>query len=140
VVDTTTNFAVTGDGSGGPRFVASSAQTGSIFIKTGDTFYYGANGNGIDVGLGNSYAGVFRYTVRWTDSGVTYDTTNTFELASSDPVIVGVGLTGNPTPQTTYLFGANGSITGSLGGGSSPTARNGSARPSDKTNYGNFII
>ena len=139
-IDTTTNFAVTGDGAGGPRFTYSSAQVGSIFIKTGDTFYYGANGNGVDVGLGNAYAGVFRYKIRWTDSGVTYDVTDTFELGSADPVIVTPAITNIVTPQTTYLFGSQGSITSGVpGAGVSPTSRNGSARPSDKTTYGNFV-
>ena len=143
-LDTSVNFAINGGPNNGPRFIRGIANAGSVFLETADTFYYGADGGGIDSGLGHSYAGLFQYTIRWTDQTTftQYDLSGQVELTPNIAPLIAPGILGGTlNSNTQWIYGGQGTISGSFGaGGTSPIATNGSLRSSNETNYGNKSI
>jgi hypothetical protein len=116
----------------------------SIFIRTsganpnfGGTFYAGSSSEGI---LDVQFGGKFLYTIEWSDNNVLTQTSGVFELANSTPVIVSPPIIPSLTIGTQWIFGGLGTIDGSVGGGTSPSGRNGSARNTDTGAYGNHGI
>ena len=134
----TTNFAASG---GNQRFSFDSLATGSIAIKTTDTFYAGANGVGTDSGdqLGSSYAGRFLCTIAWTDGSTVINQTLTLELVNNSPVIYTAGVVQTSfNSNTSFIFGAQGVIGGVGVQNVSPRAINGSARNTNNLTFGNW--
>ena len=139
----TINFAETAN----QRFDEGTNTGGtSIFIRTsgtlpsaGGTFYAGAIGDGEDA---LSAGGTFLYTIEWEDlsSSVTTSQSGVFELANSTPVIFSAPIIPSLTTASQWIFGGLGTIDGGVGGGTSPSGRNGSARNTDTTDYGNHGV
>jgi len=134
----TTNFALSG---ANQRFSFDILATGSIAIKTTDTFYAGSNGVGTDSGsqLGSSYAGRFICTIAWTDGATVTNETLTLELVNNNPVIYQPAVIQSVfDSNTTWVFGGQGVIEGAGVLDISPRAINGSARNTDNLTFGNW--
>ena len=136
-VNTAFNFATNPN----KRFdEGSNTGSTSIFIRTGGTsptaggtFYAGSSTEPNDV----QFAGKFLYTIEWSDNNVLTRQSGTLQLTNSAPVITLPSGTIAVTTATQWVFGGTGTIDGGVGGGTSPSGRNGSARNTDTTNYGN---
>ena len=144
-VNDTVNFALDPD----KRFdEGSNTGSTSIFIRTGGTnlaaggtFYAGSSSETSPL-FDVQFAGKFLYTIEWSDNNVLTRQSGTFQLANSTPVIFSAPIIPSLTTASQWIFGNTGTIADSRtsnppGGGVSPSGRNGSARNTNTTDYGN---
>jgi hypothetical protein len=141
----TVNFALDPD----KRFdEGSNTGNTSIFIRTGGTnlaaggTFYAGSSSETNPPLDVQFAGKFLYTIEWNDNNVLTRQSGTFQLANSTPVIFSAPIIPSLTTASQWIFGNTGTIADSRtsnppGGGVSPSGRNGSARNTNTTDYGN---